>query len=291
MKIIHDGVFKMFVIGLLLISLFGGRQNIATATPITAAEVIEYVPGKTFDGFDGQTWKEYYNTPEVVLGEAPTITGDEYFGEYYVEGPNSDPAIAADRNYAFNGPVWKPSDFAFISPAGHITLKLSARVYETLGPEIGMYNPRGMWDGNHGGQSAIVSVSDTGEDGSWVRLTDLGNNPGEKINGMMYGYNRDNYFAVNGVKENVVWEEGDYSVPYKQGGNWYDFSMTDLEYVEYVKIYMPPEWVEYNNGQFKIHNDRKASIRLAAVYGVPEPTSILLLGLSGLTLIARRRVS
>jgi hypothetical protein len=254
-----------------------GGAALAGAAPVTASEVVSYVPGAA---------REDFRNASAALG---LPSGDTTFG-----------ALTP-----FN-PPFSNSQIVIVGAGGELTLRLSSPVAPRPGaaPELGVFVNNGLIDVSPGGTgtagvpagtfspapAARVSVSDDG-----TRFVPLGAGPlglatFENPTNFFTDTHIDNYSAPLGTAaadfskpftgtlssfDGLTYEQMVTLLDGSAGGNWLDLSGTGLSSVQYVR--------------FEVPEGANARLVLDAVTAVPEPGAALL-ALAPLAALLRRRV-
>lgn len=255
------------------------------ATAQYAAEVVSYAPGTTpATGFDDQT---------SPLGEPAHMTGAGNF-------------VGAVTTF---NPPYLTNQILSIGEGGWLTLRLSHYVLpQTNGPEIGVFTNTGLIDidwpngqvgspaGTFGADSATVEVSENNVD--WESLGEILFN-----------------VPTNAYTDVAATTPSDFQQPFagtlssfdglsfsdvgnpdildllagSGGGTWIDISSTNLAQVGYIRFSVTDDADAGTELNFELDAVSINSIAMGTV--VPEPSTLLLAGLMGLSfgLTGRRR--
>ena len=220
-----------------------------------------------------------YTNLDTVLGEIRRDTG----GTYVVT--------------PWNCP-WAPTEITIIA-SGSLTVKLSDYAHVTEGvKELGIYTAQmhNLTTGSrmNGDMGASIYVSENGTD--WVALN---NGEAMALNTPSLGYQFPNNILPNYSQYDGSLSELEETDLYKSfdssgitdwtdtsavlaaygdsaGGNWFDLSGTGLDRIQYVKL------------DNIYGTDRYNSLRLDGFVAVPEPATMLILGLGGLLMRKKR---
>jgi hypothetical protein len=252
-----------------------GAAAPAGAAPVTASEVVSYVPGAARTDFQNST---------AALG---LPSGDTTFG-----------ALTP-----FNPPFGN-QHIVIVGPGGELTLRLSAPVAPVAGaaPELGVFVNNGLVDVSPDGSGVAGNPPSTFSPAPAARVSVSGD--GSQFVPLAEGSlitfaNPTNFYTDTSITDYSAplgTQAADFSRPFtgtlsdfggltyaemvqrldgSAGGNWLDLSGTGLSSVQYVR--------------FEVPEGETARLVLDAVTAVPEPGALMILLLAPAALRRRGR--